>query len=121
MAFIFGFGQSEIDTAIKIINECYDAAKNSDNVVTAINGVEKSYKAVDEKYGKMDKSEVPERYTYFFSHVFNVTDSGYYVSFTMHHINRRHAMSPDGWALWATDWMLKVSEHSGKQIFREVA
>ena len=66
----------------------------------------KALKARKEHYDKLDKeyhdsTEYPNRYsTYYFYVVYDVSDLC--VIFKFHHINRRHALSPDGWALLQT-------------------
>ena len=54
-----------------------------------------------DEYDKMPKEKAPERYTRFY-----VYDN----KIKFHHINRRHAFSPDGWAL------LVVEEPFGVKI-----
>uniref|UniRef100_A0A6M3K9Q9 Uncharacterized protein n=1 Tax=viral metagenome TaxID=1070528 RepID=A0A6M3K9Q9_9ZZZZ len=109
---IFGFGKGEEVTARKIISECTQAvvcADDEEDVRHAIEEVEMVYRARADEYDKMDRESCPERYTRFWSYV--PTDPSYHIIFfTMHHVNRRHAMSPDGWALFITRWVSKISK-----------
>jgi hypothetical protein len=57
------------------------------------------YRRLDREYH--DATEYPDRYsTYYFTVLSDVCDL--VVIFKFSHINRRHAMSPDGWALFGT-------------------
>jgi len=121
---ILGFGKTEEDTALKIINECLQAIqglqeneKETDSVVRAIAA---EYHDDDERYRKMKRDEAPERYTYFWPYSYRLYDGRYIVEFVMHHINRRHAFSPDGWALLVTRWVLSIHSKNEYHIFREV-
>ena len=60
---MLGFGQTEIDTAIAIINECYEAIRaNADEAPTAVlQRVEKKYNDVAERNASMDRSDAPAR------------------------------------------------------------
>lgn len=49
----------------------------------------------------------PERYSYFWCHV--LADSSAIVFIlTVHHISRRHALSPDGWGMMRTEPVVVV-------------
>ncbi len=113
MNLILGFGTVEIDTARKILKECYAAIEKDKesparDVVAAIQA---AHKKQCDKYDKQDRSEAPERYSYFWAR-----ESGEYFRFDFHHINRRHPMSNDGWALLKSTWLL--STITGK-VFQE--
>ena len=54
-----------------------------------------------DEYDKMPRETAPERYTRFWYY----GDQLHY-----HHINRRHAMSPDGWALLKVIEDFKIDE-----------
>ena len=66
----------------------------------------KELKVRKEYYDKLDKeyhdaTVYPNRYsTYSFDILYDISDLC--VIFKFHHINRRHAFSPDGWALLQT-------------------
>ena len=115
---IFGFGDTESKEAVKIIHECLDAiAATPDNPKSALVAVEKKYDDAGKRYEKMDNP--PQRYTYFFSTFVPIYEGCYYIDFTMHHINRQHPFTPDGWALLATRWMVSVSPDEDPIIYRE--
>lgn len=55
-------------------------------------------------------SDYPERYSEYWPTV--ISDASHIVVILrLHHINRRHALSPDGWALWSRTETL-LFEHS---------
>ena len=105
MNVILGFGDSETKTARKIIQECLSAIKKAKGELPAnvIKPVEKKYHKTSDEYDKMSRSNAPERYSRFWAY-----ESGGYIKFTFHHINRRHPFSPDGWALLKTNWILDI-------------
>ena len=113
MSVILGFGTSEIDTARKILKECYEAIEKDRGrpASKAVSEVQAVYKKQDVEYGEKEASEVPERYSYFWAH-----ESGEYFRFDFHHINRRHPLSSDGWALLKSTWILDTT--SGR-VFQE--
>lgn len=120
MGFIVGFGKVEIDTAKKIISECQDAiGSNGKDAQSSLAAIEKKYADDAERFKKMDKKEAPERYTRFWCSHHDIYKGKYMVEFTMHHINRRHAFSPDGWALLVTRWILSVCPVDGVHVFKE--
>jgi len=108
---ILGFGKTEEDTARNIINGCIKAALRANNegdIGHAVDEVEVVYHSKADTYDKMDRESCPERYTRFWAHIIE-TPSYNILAFTMHHINRRHGLSPDGWALFVTKWMATIS------------
>jgi len=116
---IIGFGKSEIETASRIIGECIDFAKNKDvELGIAAKRIQEKYAEAEKEYKKMSKEDAPERYSYFYFNHHKIYDGLEYISFKFHHINRRHALSPDGWALFVTKWMLEASDDEDT-IFRE--
>ena len=123
MSFILGFGQSEIDTAKSIIKECYDAIINDmENAKEIIDSIKKKYKDQSDKYGEMKKYDAPERYSTFWANIMPIKYDMYFVChFSFTHINRRHALSPDGWACLQTKWILFLSELDDMkcQIYKE--
>ncbi len=117
---ILGFGKVEIDTAYKIINECYEAIEaNPTRPEKAVQFIQAQYADNEKKFGSMDRNKAPGRYSYFWFSFHTIYVKKYFIEFTIHHINRQHAFSPDGWALLVTHWMLSVSEEEGKRIFKE--
>lgn len=113
---ILGFGATEKETAMKIIKECAAAVKENgkDGVAT----VEKKYRDAEAVHSSMPREDAPERYSHFWSNFHEIYDGKVIVEFTIHHINRRHALSPDGWALLVTRWILRV-DSDGDAIFSE--
>lgn len=113
MNLILGFGSTEIDTARKILKECYAAIEKDRKkpAKDAVGAVKSAHKKQCEEYDKQNRSDAPERYSYFWAH-----ESGEYFRFNFHHINRRHPMSPDGWALLKSTWILDAT--TGK-VFQE--
>mgnify|MGYP006383564061 CR=1 FL=1 len=67
----------------------------------------------------MTREDAPDRYSYFWAIHHAIYEGKSIVEFTMHHINRRHAFSPDGWALLVTRWVLMVDPHDGEVIYSE--
>lgn len=113
MNVILGFGTTETNTAKKILKECYEAIEK-DRGTSAIENIERVrsvYNKQYNEYGEKDASEVPERYCCFWAY-----KSEEYFRFNFHHINRRHPMSNDGWAMMKSTWILDVV--TGK-IFQE--
>jgi len=51
----------------------------------------------------------PDRYSYFYPHVTS-SASAIVALVTFHHINRRHGLSPDGWALMKTERTIIIWE-----------
>lgn len=49
-----------------------------------------------------DAATYPDRYSYYWPRVLH-SASDTIVILTFHHVNRRHALSPDGWALMRTE------------------
>jgi hypothetical protein len=51
--------------------------------------------------------DYPIRYSRYWSHV--VSDASYIVPILrFHHINRKHALSPDGWGMMATEMVFSI-------------
>lgn len=103
---ILGFGSIEKENANQIISEC-SAALKADSL-RGIATVQEKYRAEGEKFKNMTREEAPERYSYFWAMCHEVYSGRFFVEFTIHHINRRHPFSPDGWALLVTKWVLSV-------------
>ena len=115
-----GFGQTEIETAFSIINECKAAIEaDPNNVEKVLEAVEKKYHLAEKEYDKMDRNDAPERYTDFYHNCWTIYDGKHIVEFTMHHINRRHPCSSDGYALLITHWILNVCPTDGTRIYQE--
>ena len=116
---MLGFGSIEKETAKAIIMNCYEQMSGKGiNASAALREVQETHQELADQYKEMTAEEVPERYTYFWAYYRKVYEDTYLVEFTMHHINRRHALSSDGWAMLATHWILSVSK-DGPRIFEE--
>jgi len=116
---IIGFGVQELETAKKIMEECYKVIQeNPENPQEALNRIEDKYRLLDEKYSEMSKNEVPERYSRFWCNYYEPFYKGYLVEFTFLHINRRHPIPNDGWACLKGKYILVVKEDE-KHFFRE--
>jgi len=119
---IIGFGSEETDTAKNIILECaiagVAASKAKADVDAAMKKIHVRLFAEAEKYKKMAKEDAPDRYSYFWHYHNKINESRFIVTFSFVHINRRHALSKDGWAALITEWVLVVDGDSVK-IFRE--
>ena len=106
---IVGFGSTELEIAPRIINECLEGDYKQ---------VQKAYKDAADTYKIIPT--YPDRYTYFW--VYKINDCNYetYI-FTMHHINRKHALSPDGWASLLTKWVAikDLNNDNTLTIYRE--
>ena len=120
MNIALGFGSTEKDFAeneMQFVRDwCADYEKEHPNVYwseesfvsalkLAIGERAKKYKSDDEKY--KTATEYPNRYSYFWFTVYTDTSS-VVVVFDIHHINRRHALSPDGWALMVGEYTVRV-------------
>ena len=110
---ILGFGITETKTARAIIQECLAAIRDNQGkpASESIEPIRNRHEQAYDENGKLDKANAPERYSCFWC-----SCSGGFVRFDFHHINRRHVLSPDGWGMLQTSWVLDVEE--GK-IFQE--
>ena len=119
---IIGFGTQETQTAKEIIEECIEAVKlNLKDPLEAVRTITEKYHALGEEYKAMSKSEAPERYTYFYAYVHSIWEGFVLMEFKMHHINRRHAFSSDGWALMVTHWTASFRDEDDEvHIYQEV-
>ena len=103
---ILGFGSTEKETANRIIAECATALRTDG--LRGIATVQEKYRVEEEKFEGMTRETAPERYSYFWASCHEVYHGRYFVEFTIHHVNRRHPLSPDGWVLLVTKWILSV-------------
>ena len=103
---ILGFGIVETDIAKRILKECYEAIKKDKDAPAkaTIETIRSVYNKQYDEYGQKDASEVPERYCCFWAY-----KSEKYFRFDFHHINRRHPMSNDGWAMMKSTWILDMT------------
>ena len=97
MGFVLGFGSVEERERQKI----REAIESGMEAGVSIAMTLKPWNDAYDRYKAMDKNEAPERYT-------GVHCYGGNIHFS--HINRRHALSPDGWALWQVEEPLRVTQ-----------
>ena len=107
---IIGFGRCEQGVATAIIQACR---------VDGIEPVQSSYAAQASLNDEMPRQDAPERYTQFWAHEHTSPCGDRIRRFTMHHTNRRHALSPDGWALLVTLWVEIVERDGDVHVFKE--
>ena len=120
MGFILGFGSEETEVAKRIIQECLDAIKASeDNPQTVVDRIAAQYNEASHRNDKLARAEAPERYTMFWPSYHHIHGAKDIVEFSMLHVHRRHALSTDGWASLSTKWIL-VIEDDGHRIFGQV-
>jgi hypothetical protein len=87
---VLGFGITEEHERVKIKNFFLSELAKGKNKYD----ISKAWNAEKEKYDKLPREEAPERYTKFWVY----DDKIHYM-----HINRQHALSPDGWACLMID------------------
>lgn len=118
---IVGFGKTELEIAPKIIKECYQAIKDSGRL-TAYKNIAEKYMADSKRFKDMGRDEAPERYSYFWCNHYKILDLEDFEMtlflFIFHHINRRHAFSPDGWAMLETEWCM-IIENDIVRIYKK--
>lgn len=88
-------------------------------MVTWMNSLSHGSRSLGDEYKHAEK--YPDRYTYYFASV--VSDASHLVFIiTFHHINRRHALSPDGWGMMRTERVFYVgTKEAGSLRKHEVA
>lgn len=114
MSFMIGFGSTEIkvqdalEEKIRLkVSEFFKEESEvyfNDKLINRINdwlsAISNEAKAKSEEY--KEAAIFPERYSYFYPTIIN--DASHIVFILkFNHINRRHALSPDGWAMMQTD------------------
>lgn len=113
MTIVLGFGVTETDFEAseqaafeQAVTELYQESGEMFFTQETISKAAKWLKKRSDEYRAKDAeykiaTDFPDRYSYFYPHVLG--DASHVVAvMTFHHINRRHAMSPDGWALLST-------------------
>jgi hypothetical protein len=98
---IIGFGIIEEEKENSIIHELIEKfgdIDDTDTIEKELLKIIKENQAQTKKYDEMSQEEAPSRYTRFVGIVFPVRPRGWIMRINFHHINRRHALSPDGWA-----------------------
>lgn len=86
MSIILGFGAVETRTREEIKKLLIETCKTVEDA----DRISKNWNDKNKVFDTMPREKAPERYTNFY-----VYDG----KIKYHHINRRHAFSPDGWAL----------------------
>ena len=127
MSIALGFGstekkyESDLEDKIKAyIDEWY--YEETDNYFTEsfvkkvrewVDGLAKESRDIGDKYKKAET--YPERYSYFWATT--IADASHIVFILkLHHINRRHALSPDGWGCMTSEMLFYVDEwEAGRQ------
>lgn len=121
MSFIIGFGSTEKSLEDKIEQQItdwvFEQYSNSDAVYFSGDFANKVAKYIDKMACESRKlaeqyksdSDYPSRYSSFYHTVLH--DASYMaIIIRFSHINRRHAMSPDGWALMQTQRVFVIDE-----------
>jgi len=128
---IIGFGKTETDfenaleeKLFEIVEKEYDCEHDmfSDGFIErmkkAVNGWAKESQDKADEYKTAEN--YPSRYTQFWA--YTLGDCNYCVFvITFHHINRRHGLSPDGWALMRTEKAFAVSVQDIRKKARKAA
>ena len=87
MGFILGFGSTEDNVRREVKDAVLGALLRKEDVRTVL----AKWNNKADEFDKMPRGVAPERYTRIFF---------YGGELHFHHINREHAFSPDGWAMW---------------------
>ena len=88
MSIVLGFGSTEEKVRAQVKDALISALLHKQEIWDVL----KQWNDKADEYDEMPRETAPERYTRIF----------YYDNkLHFHHVNRRHAMSPDGWALLA--------------------
>jgi hypothetical protein len=120
---IIGFGKVELEREKQIakeitakFKEMYEKSKCTYFTDELINEFKEwikeysgKYHRQAEEYKKKSASEVPQRYSYFWQRITGDT-SNLYIRLNLLHINRQHALSPDGWALIERNLIIHIKE-----------
>lgn len=116
---MIGFGSTEIETARAIIGNCLlGDCESIREVLENIKAVQVKHKDQGSKNDKMNRGVAPSRYTTFYGAAFEIYEKFWLVTFDMSHINRDHALSPDGWAMLQTKWIVTI-EDGEVSIFKQ--
>jgi len=91
--------RSEIKKTVDLLTPDYFDTETIKRVTKSVEFLAKRSREISDSY-ETDPN-YPERYSSFYAYI--VADCNYVVAILkFHHINRRHAFSPDGWALLST-------------------
>jgi hypothetical protein len=111
-----GFGNTEKEAALKIIEECYQAFEARG--IQGIYDLQMRYANEVSRYRKMSRDEAPDRYYCFWAMHNKIYEGKSITEFTIHHINKRSELASDGRSLLVTRWILTVDEVNGALIYR---
>jgi hypothetical protein len=118
MNIVLGFGSTETEfeeQERKFVEDYLEANKHKEEDTTdwytfkdeCVEGLKKALKERSDEYRRQSDeyktaTDYPERYSYYY---FTILHNWSYVAviFKFGHINRRHALSPDGWAAMWTE------------------
>ncbi len=130
MSIVLGFGEtekryeSELEDKIRAyIDEHYYEQPESyftesfkSDIKTWVDALSKESRELSDVYKTSE--DHPERYSYFFPTT--IGDSSHLVFIiSVHHINRRHPLSPDGWGMMKSELLFYVDEWEAGRSKRE--
>lgn len=132
MNFVLGFGDTEkryeekLEESIRsLVIEQYSATdlvyftdQFVDDVTALVQAMSSDSQKTAESY--RGASEHPDRYSYFWV---SVVASASHLVFILkiHHVNRRHALSPDGWGMMKTERLFYVDPQEAESLGKEAA
>lgn len=119
MNMIIGFGSTEtafenaeeaafkeyVESRLAESDPGYFSHELAKDVETWLAGRAADYRVQADEY--KTSATFPDRYSYFYPRLIH-TASDLIVRVTFHHVNRRHGLSPDGWALMATKRLFDI-------------
>jgi len=116
MSIVLGFGKHEEDFERKIVQQCIDIVKNGKDIESQLNVLSDKYNKLERKYDKLPKDKAPERYAYLYFIYWELIKNCYgMIRMTFGHINRRHGLSPNGFASLQTRKILYWAKY-GEQL-----
>lgn len=132
MNFVLGFGDTEkrheanLEEAIRLHvveqyalrDDQYFTDAFAKEVEAWVKDMAAKGQAAADEYKEAEK--FPDRYSRFWVSVLHDT-SHIVCILSIHHINRRHAMSPDGWAMMQTERLIHMDVHEAEKMKREAA
>jgi hypothetical protein len=123
---ILGFGDTEKQFEEKLENQMWDFVAGefskesetcfTDNFINKIKKYAKDLAEESQKQGDRHKASAnyPDRYTYFWCYTLGDCNHIVFI-ISFHHINRRHALSPDGWGLMQSKRVFDVYNYDVEQ------
>jgi hypothetical protein len=110
-----GFGNTEKEAALKIIEECYQAFEARG--IQGINDLETRYANEVSRYRKMSQDEAPDHYCCFWAMHNKIYEGKSITEFTIHHINKKSGLASGGRSLLVTQWILTIDEINGALVY----